>query len=73
MATSYIAMDLASFSSTGNYGFADRCQITRAAGYDAVQTVIWDGSDWKQRLELAAVEDRLAVMVTPLTGPAPRF
>ena len=64
MKTSNHAMDFAFFSSTGTYGFADRCQITRAAGYDAIQTVIWDGSGWEEGLELATVEDRFGLTVS---------
>ncbi len=64
MKTSNYAMDFAFFSSTGTYSFADRCEITRAAGYDAIQTVIWDGSGWEQGLELATVEDRFGLTVS---------
>lgn len=64
MTFQYYAMDFAFFSSTGTYGFADRCEITRAAGYDAIQTVIWDGTQWERCQELATVKDRFGLTVS---------
>lgn len=57
-AQKYYAMDFAFFSSGGIYSFADRCEITRAAGYDAIQTVVWNGADADASLDLASVRTR---------------
>lgn len=57
----YFAMDFAFFSSTGVYSFADRCEITKAAGYDGIQTVVWDGIDARQANELATIEERFGL------------
>ncbi len=54
----YYAMDFAFFSTGGVYSFADRCEITKAAGYDAIQTVVWDGVAAAQTTELATVRER---------------
>lgn len=64
MTQKYYAMDFAFFSSMGVYSFADRCEITRAAGYDGIQTVIWDGRAWEQAKTLSTVKDRFGLEVS---------
>lgn len=60
----YFAMDFAFFSSHGVYSFSDRCEITRAAGYDAIQTVVWDGADTARDHGLATVQQRFGLALS---------
>lgn len=64
MTQKYFAMDFAFFNSAGVYSFADRCEITKAAGYDAIQTVIWDGMSWEEGLALSSVKSRYGLDVS---------
>lgn len=59
----YYAMDFAFFSSIGTYSFPDRCEITKAAGYDGLQAVLWDGREWEQTAQLQQVHDRYGLDV----------
>lgn len=60
----YFAMDFAFFSSNGVYSFADRCEITQAAGYDAIQTVVWDGVEAGRVTGLATVQERFGLALS---------
>lgn len=64
MEQKYYAMDFAFFNSAGVYSFADRCEITKAAGYDAIQAVIWDGTFWEEGLALSYVKARNSLDVS---------
>ncbi|EOH6072860.1 sugar phosphate isomerase/epimerase family protein [Burkholderia cenocepacia] len=59
----YFAMDFAFYSSIGVYSFEDRCEITKAAGYDAIHLAIWDGRNWQLARELASVKERFGLDV----------
>ncbi|WP_343665985.1 sugar phosphate isomerase/epimerase family protein [Paraburkholderia tropica] len=63
MTQKYFAMDFAFYSSIGVYRFEDRCEITRAAGYDAIHVAIWDGRNWQLGRELANVKERFGLDV----------
>lgn len=63
MTQKYFAMDFAFFNSGGTYSFSDRCEITKAAGYDAIQTVIWDGRSSKDAEVLSTVKKRFGIDV----------
>jgi sugar phosphate isomerase/epimerase len=45
----------------GVYRFEDRCEITRAVGYDAMLLALWDGRNWAQAAELATMKTRFGV------------
>lgn len=64
MTQKYFAMDFAFFNSAGVYSFADRCEITKTACYDAIQTVIWDGMSWEEGLALSSVKSRYGLDVS---------
>jgi sugar phosphate isomerase/epimerase len=61
MAHKYYAMDFAFYSSMGVYSFEDRCEITRAAGYDAMLLSVWDGRNWAEAMELATMKSRFGI------------
>jgi sugar phosphate isomerase/epimerase len=61
MAQKYYAMDFAFYSSMGVYSFEDRCEMTRATGYDAMLLSIWDGRNWAQAIELATMKTRFGI------------
>jgi sugar phosphate isomerase/epimerase len=61
MEQKYFAMDFAFYSSMGVYRFEDRCEITRAAGYDAMLLAVWDGRNWAQATELATMKTRFGI------------
>lgn len=63
MTQRYFAMDFAFYSSIGVYSFEDRCEITRAAGYDAIHLALWDGRNWQLARELASVRERFGLDV----------
>lgn len=58
MTQQYYAMDMPFYSSMGVYPFADRCEIVKAVGYDAMHLTVWDGRNWAQAQELATVKER---------------
>jgi sugar phosphate isomerase/epimerase len=61
MEQKYFAMDFAFYSSMGVYRFEDRCEITRAVGYDAMLLSVWDGRNWAQAAELATMKTRFGI------------
>jgi sugar phosphate isomerase/epimerase len=61
MEQKYFAMDFAFYSSMGVYRFEDRCEITRAVGYDAMLLSVWDGRNWAQAAELATMRTRFGI------------
>ncbi|PWW03377.1 sugar phosphate isomerase/epimerase [Hoeflea marina] len=59
MAQQYFSMDFAFYSSMGVYSFDDRCEITKATGYDAIHLTLWDGRDWTAHAQqIATVKKR---------------
>jgi sugar phosphate isomerase/epimerase len=61
MEQKYFAMDFAFYSSMGVYRFEERCEISRAAGYDAMLVAVWDGRRWAQAGELATMKTRFGI------------
>lgn len=61
MEQKFFAADFAFYSSMGVYRFEDRCEITRAVGYDAMLLALWDGRNWAQAAELATMKTRFGV------------
>jgi sugar phosphate isomerase/epimerase len=61
MEQKYYAMDFAFYSSMGAYDFEDRCEITRAVGYDAMLLSVWDGRNWAQAGQLASMKGRFGI------------
>jgi sugar phosphate isomerase/epimerase len=61
MEQKYFAMDFAFYSSMGVYTFEDRCEITRAAGYDAMLLSVWDGRRWAQAEQLGGMKSRFGI------------
>lgn len=61
MEQKYFAMDFAFYSSMGAYDFADCCEISRAAGYDAMLLSVWDGRNWERAQELASMKARFGI------------
>ncbi|MET0981363.1 MAG: TIM barrel protein [Telluria sp.] len=61
MEQKYYAMDFAFYSSMGVYNFEDCCEISRAAGYDAMLLSVWDGRNWARAEELASMKSRFGI------------
>jgi sugar phosphate isomerase/epimerase len=61
MEQKYYAMDFAFYSSMGVYDFEDCCEITGAAGYDAMLLSVWDGRKWARAEKLAGMKSRFGI------------
>lgn len=58
MPHSFYAMDTAFYSSLGVYSLQDRCEITKAVGYDATYLSVWDGRYWAEAASLANLSQK---------------
>ncbi|MHC8361640.1 hypothetical protein ACYZUA_15285 [Pseudomonas sp. LS2P72] len=58
MAQKFYAQDTCFYSSMGTYSFEDRCETTKAVGYDATYLSIWDGRNWAAVEQLNTVKER---------------
>ena len=59
MTQKFYAQDTCFYSSMGNYSFEDRCEMTKAVGYDATYISICDGRNWATAQQLNSVKDAL--------------
>ncbi|MBI6885053.1 sugar phosphate isomerase/epimerase family protein [Pseudomonas putida] len=58
MLKKFYAQDTCFYNSMGVYSFEDRCEITKAAGYDATYLSVWDGRRWPEVHKLKTVKER---------------
>lgn len=58
MTQKFYAQDTCFYSSMGTYSFEDRCEMTKAVGYDATYLSIWDGRNWAAVQQLSSVKER---------------
>jgi sugar phosphate isomerase/epimerase len=63
MTQKYYAQDTCFYNSVGVYRFEDRCEITKAAGYDATSLSVWDGRRWGDVHKLKYVPDRFGLEI----------
>ncbi|WP_208602889.1 sugar phosphate isomerase/epimerase family protein [Pseudomonas marginalis] len=58
MTQKFYAQDTCFYSSMGTYSFEDRCEMTKAVGYDATYLSIWEGRNWAAVQQLSSVKER---------------
>ena len=59
MTQRFYAQDTCFYSSMGTYSFEDRCEMTKAVGFDATYLSICDGRNWATVQQLNSVKDAL--------------
>lgn len=63
MTQKYYAMDTGFYSSMGIYSFEDRCEITKAVGFDATYISVWDGRNWADVSQASIAKEKYGLDV----------